>query len=190
MHTSHQHRRTKGEAYGLRGMFLYYLLRAHAGFGENGELLGVPRLTEYLTINSDLNLPRASFADCVQQIYSDLEKAEELLPWEYNDVNEVPADFQSITLREMPGTSPASPFFLLNARRYLFLPFPGHIWQCLHNSVPFLQMQVRPDKADYLLSTLRSLSGVLLFPVSIWQLALSHFCPDVVLIPVHIYGNN
>ena len=39
---------------------------AHAGFGENGELLGVPRLTEYLTINSDLNLPRASFADCVQ----------------------------------------------------------------------------------------------------------------------------
>lgn len=53
--------------------------------------------TEYLTINSDLNLPRASFADCVQQIYSDLEKAEELLPWEYNDVNEVPADFQSIT---------------------------------------------------------------------------------------------
>ena len=73
--------------------FLYYLLRAHAGFGENGELLGVPRLTEYLTINSDLNLPRASFADCVQQIYSDLEKAEELLPWEYNDVNEVPADF-------------------------------------------------------------------------------------------------
>ena len=67
-------RRTKGEAYGLRGMFLYYLLRAHAGFGENGELLGVPRLTEYLTINSDLNLPRASFADCVQQIYSDLEK--------------------------------------------------------------------------------------------------------------------
>lgn len=31
-------RRTKGEAYGLRGMFLYYLLRAHAGFGENGEL--------------------------------------------------------------------------------------------------------------------------------------------------------
>ena len=77
--------------------FLYYLLRAHAGFGENGELLGVPRLTEYLTINSDLNLPRASFADCVQQIYSDLEKAEELLPWEYNDVNEVPADFQSIT---------------------------------------------------------------------------------------------
>lgn len=90
-------RRTKGEAYGLRGMFLYYLLRAHGGYGENGELLGVPKLTEYLTINSDLNLSRASFADCVQQIYSDLEKAEELLPWEYNDVTEVPADFQSIT---------------------------------------------------------------------------------------------
>lgn len=27
-------RRMKGEAYGLRGMFYYYLMRAHAGFGE------------------------------------------------------------------------------------------------------------------------------------------------------------
>lgn len=90
-------RRTKGEAYGLRAMFLYYLLRAHAGYSENGELLGVPLYLEYLTTNSDFNVPRASFADCVKQIYSDLEKAEELLPWEYMNVDQVPAEFQSIT---------------------------------------------------------------------------------------------
>ena len=90
-------RRMKGEAHGLRGMFFYYLLRAHAGYGENGELLGVPRITEYLTVNSDLNQPRASFEACVEQIYSDLAKAEELLPWEYEDVTEVPAGYQSIT---------------------------------------------------------------------------------------------
>lgn len=90
-------RRTKGEAYGLRGIFLYYLLRAHAGYDESGKLLGVPYLTEYLTIHSDLNLTRSSFDECIKQIYSDLEKAEELLPWEYSDVEQVPAEFQSIT---------------------------------------------------------------------------------------------
>jgi len=89
--------RTKGEAYGLRGMFYYYLLRAHAGYGESGELLGVPCITEYLTVNSQLNLPRASFQACVEQIYSDLAKAEELLPLEYKDETEVPAKYQSIT---------------------------------------------------------------------------------------------
>lgn len=91
-------RRTKGEAYGLRGMFMYYLLRAHAGFGENGELLGVPRITEYLTINSNLNLPRASFQECLNQIYSDLKIAEELLPWEYENVEVVPEEYHDITM--------------------------------------------------------------------------------------------
>lgn len=89
--------RTKGEAYGLRGMFYYYLLRAHAGYSESGELLGVPCITEYLTVTSQLNLPRASFQACVEQIYSDLAKAEELLPLEYKDETEVPAKYQSIT---------------------------------------------------------------------------------------------
>lgn len=78
-------------------MFYYYLLRAHAGYSESGELLGVPCITEYLTVNSQLNLPRASFQACVEQIYSDLAKAEELLPLEYKDETEVPAKYQSIT---------------------------------------------------------------------------------------------
>lgn len=78
-------------------MFYYYLLRAHAGYSENGELLGIPRITEYLTVNSELNLPRASFQACVEQIYSDLAKAEELLPLEYKNVSEVPVDYQNIT---------------------------------------------------------------------------------------------
>ena len=90
-------RRMKGEAYGLRGMFYYYLMRAHAGFGENGELLGVPIITEYQTSQSDFNLSRASFQTCIEQIYNDLTQAEALLPLEYEDVSTVPADFQSLT---------------------------------------------------------------------------------------------
>lgn len=87
-----------GEAYGLRGMFYFYLLRAHAGFGANGELLGVPILTEPQTVESDFNQPRASFQACVEQIYNDLSEAEKRLPYEYEDVSgSVPADFQSLT---------------------------------------------------------------------------------------------
>ena len=90
-------RRLEGEAYGLRGLFYYYLMRAHAGFGTNGELLGVPLFLEFLEgANANYNLPRASFQECVDQINSDLQRAEELLPLEYNDVTEVPAKFQSI----------------------------------------------------------------------------------------------
>lgn len=90
--------RLTGEAYGLRAMFHYYLLRAHAGFEENGELLGIPILTEYQTVESDFNRPRASFQACVEQIYSDLSEAEKRLPYEYEDVTkDVPIDFQSLT---------------------------------------------------------------------------------------------
>ena len=95
-------RRLTGEAYGLRGMFYFYLLQSHAGFDANNNLLGVPIYLKYLTSQSsteDFNLPRATFQECVEQIESDFLRAEELLPFEYADVadNSVPADFQSIT---------------------------------------------------------------------------------------------
>ena len=93
-------RRLEGEAYGLRGMFFYYLLRSHAGFSSDGQLLGIPLTLKYLTSQSpkeEFNQPRATFQACVEQIYSDLSKAEELLPLEYEDVSTVPADFQNIT---------------------------------------------------------------------------------------------
>lgn len=90
--------RLAGEAYGLRAMFHYYLLRAHAGFGPDGELLGIPIMKEYQTVESDFNQPRASFQACVEQIYSDLSEAERRLPYEYEDVSgNVPADFQALT---------------------------------------------------------------------------------------------
>lgn len=92
--------RTMGEAYGLRAAHYYYLLRQHAGFSEDGELLGVQLFTEAQGAGADFNQPRASFADCIKQIESDLKKAEELLPNEYNDIadaSEIPAQFRSVT---------------------------------------------------------------------------------------------
>lgn len=86
-------RRMKGEAYGMRAMFMYYLLRAHAGIVENGQLLGVPILTKYQDALADFNQPRNTFEECIQQIYNDLDLAEQYLPVEYEDVTTVPANF-------------------------------------------------------------------------------------------------
>jgi len=53
--------RTKGEAYGLRAIFYYYLLQAHGGLASDGQLLGVPILTEPLDGESDFSTPRNTF---------------------------------------------------------------------------------------------------------------------------------
>ncbi|WP_343532855.1 RagB/SusD family nutrient uptake outer membrane protein [Pedobacter sp.] len=92
--------RMRGEAFGLRGLFLYFLLRNHGGVGSNGQLLGVPIVTTYQDAKSNFNLPRASFDDCVKQIYKDLDSAEEYLPVEYNDISnatQIPERFKKYT---------------------------------------------------------------------------------------------
>ncbi|MGV3764687.1 MAG: RagB/SusD family nutrient uptake outer membrane protein [Chitinophagaceae bacterium] len=92
--------RMKGEAFGLRGLYLYFLLRAHAGFTEDGRLMGVPVITELQGIGSDFNLPRAGFEECVKQIYKDLDSAEAYLPVEYVDagsLSQIPERFRAIT---------------------------------------------------------------------------------------------
>ena len=81
--------RLTGEAYGLRAIFYYHLLQAHAGFADDGVLYGVPLLTEPEDGSSDYNQPRASFADCVRQIFADCDKAVELLPAQYADIDDI-----------------------------------------------------------------------------------------------------
>lgn len=82
--------RMKGEAYGLRGLFMYYLLRAHAGWtgpNETGTLLGVPIVLNPQTPDSSFNKPRATFAACMNQLNSDLDKAIQLLPLSYGNLS-------------------------------------------------------------------------------------------------------
>ena len=89
--------REKGEAYGLRAMNYYHLLQAHAGWGSDGVLYGVPLVLDEQDATSDLNLPRATFADCIRQIYSDCDSALELLPTSYRDLTEeadIPARYR------------------------------------------------------------------------------------------------
>lgn len=78
--------RLKGEAFGLRALFYYYLLQAHGGYADDKILYGVPLLTSPEDGSSDFNQARATFADCVKQCFADCDSAIALLPVDYVDV--------------------------------------------------------------------------------------------------------
>lgn len=75
--------RLRGDAYGMRALFMYHLLLEHAGWSADGQLLGIPILTEPETVNSDFNLPRNTFRECIDQIVEDVRVATENLPLFY-----------------------------------------------------------------------------------------------------------
>lgn len=90
--------RLKGEAYGLRAMFSFYMLQAHAGWTADGRLLGVPIVETVEDENSEFNYPRNTFDECIQAIYDDVAMAEELLPLDYENISsdeQVPAKYRT-----------------------------------------------------------------------------------------------
>ena len=92
--------RMKGEAYGLRALFMFYLLQSHGGWTESGELLGVPIILDPETPESDFNQPRATFEACMQRIYADIEAAEDLLPLDYEtlaDSDPIPSKYGNVS---------------------------------------------------------------------------------------------
>lgn len=88
----------KGEAYALRALNMYYLLMAHGGWTEDGELLGVPILTASEGTESNFNLPRNTFQQCVNQIYADITESLQLLPLDYTNIkdSEIPAKYKEL----------------------------------------------------------------------------------------------
>lgn len=91
--------RFQGDAYGMRALYMYHLLRSHAGWTEDGQLLGIPILTESENVNSDFNKPRDTFKDCLAQLKADVDKAVELLPEVYGNVEndeDVPAKYKAL----------------------------------------------------------------------------------------------
>lgn len=94
--------RLKGEVYGLRALFMFNLLQAHAGYSTSGELLGVPIITEALEPGSDFKKPRNTFEQCLQQIYTDLAEAEKYLPLDYVNITagQLPAKYSSMAVAD------------------------------------------------------------------------------------------
>ena len=81
--------REMAEAYALRAMYMYYLLEAHAGYNNSGELLGVPIITEAEDGGSNFNVARNSFTECVEAMKEDAAKALAVLPLKYGDEAEM-----------------------------------------------------------------------------------------------------
>lgn len=97
--------RIKGEAYGLRALLMYHLLQTHAGKGTSGTILGVPILLKPQTTSDNYNLPRASFEDCMKQIYQDLDSADVKLPLDYQNFSLgqeslIPTKYGQVTIEQ------------------------------------------------------------------------------------------
>ncbi|MBR5644599.1 MAG: RagB/SusD family nutrient uptake outer membrane protein [Salinivirgaceae bacterium] len=75
-----------GEAHALRGFQLFYFLRTYAGM-VNGTLMGVPNLLKPEQPTDDFNVSRATFAECIEQIFSDFDQAFEMLPYDYGSIS-------------------------------------------------------------------------------------------------------
>lgn len=93
-------RRMKGEAFALRGMFKYYLLRNHGGYGSSGELLGFPIYNKFIKSADEFRTPRSSFAESLQSTYNDLDSALALLSPDYGNIGDpidLPPGFTDIT---------------------------------------------------------------------------------------------
>lgn len=98
-------RRFKGEAYGLKALFEYYLLLSVGGIGTDDQLLGIPiynSFIEYKGNINDFNTPRASFAASVQQIYDDIDKALEYLTMDdYGNISstsQLPQGYENVNV--------------------------------------------------------------------------------------------
>lgn len=91
--------REKGEAFGMRAMYMYYLLQAHGGYDASGNLLGVPIVTTSEGANTDFNVPRNTFQECMNAIYADCDSALALLPDNYKDISsesEIPSRYRQM----------------------------------------------------------------------------------------------
>ncbi len=87
----------KGQAYALRGLHMFYLLRAHCGMVD-GQLMGVPIHLSSETSSSDFNQPRNTFKECVDQIMTDFDEALKYLPSQFGDVSAeaIPAKYKAL----------------------------------------------------------------------------------------------
>ncbi len=93
-------RRLKGEAYALRAMFKYYLLRNHGGVGVNNEMLGTPVYNEFTTSSTEFSKARPAFTESLLSAYADITEALKYIPENYGDLPNLaalPPGFSEIT---------------------------------------------------------------------------------------------
>lgn len=86
----------RGEAYALRGIMKYYLIRNHGGKGTDGNILGIPIYDTFITDAEAFSTPRKSFEESVASANDDFDKAIAALPMDYVDEADVPEKFAAL----------------------------------------------------------------------------------------------
>ena len=72
--------RLQGEAFALRAWFHWDLLQKFGGKSVDGRLLGIPIVTEPVTMSETFDMARNTYDDCVAQILKDCDSAYKHLP--------------------------------------------------------------------------------------------------------------
>lgn len=110
-----------GEAYYLRAWYEWQLLQAYAGFPDNGSVaLGFPIVTTVLEPGDDLDIPRNTYEECVQQIAKDCDVAMSILPNKYDQAKD---PFYGLGNR---GRASGLAAKTLKARVYLYAASPAY----------------------------------------------------------------
>ncbi len=108
----------RGEAFFLRAWNQWELLQYYGG-KVDGESMGFPIITDYLEIEDNLNLPRNTYEECVEQIALDLDSAVERLPLVYN------GDLTNNSVNNR-GRASGLAAMALKARVYLYAASPAY----------------------------------------------------------------
>lgn len=74
----------KGEGYFLRAWYEFEQLKTYGGPGPDGVMYGFPIMTKYTTYKDELDLPRNTYQQCVDQILSDCDQAIANLAFHYD----------------------------------------------------------------------------------------------------------
>ncbi|MEL7587454.1 MAG: RagB/SusD family nutrient uptake outer membrane protein [Prolixibacteraceae bacterium] len=109
--------RMLGEAYFLRAWYEADLLKRFGGRASDGQLLGFPVVTNVLYVKDDLNLPRNTYQECVDQISNDCDSAIKYLPVQYTGTN-------AVLGATMNGRASGIAAMALKARVFLYAASP------------------------------------------------------------------
>ena len=115
-------RRLQGEALFLRAWCSFQLLQMYGGKTDDGEVLGYPIVTRYITPEESAhpeNFKRDTYEDCVKQICDDCETAMSLLPLTYSGGDAILGD---ISFGRASGLAAAA----LKARVLLYAASPAY----------------------------------------------------------------
>jgi len=77
--------KNSGEAYALRGYYYLQLLMSHSGLAGDGQIFGVPLITEPLGVSDEWKIERATFDQVMTQINADFDLALSLLPYTWSN---------------------------------------------------------------------------------------------------------